>query len=79
MRLSQFNQLMSDEFGAAYAQVILRDLALTEFKDATGAAAIAAGEEPREVWFAICRANGVPKNRWHGFDKKKRSEHKDEN
>ena len=71
MRLSQFNQLLVDEFGDAYGQVLLRDLALTELDDQTGAQALAGGEDPRNVWLALCRAAGVPKTRWHGFDKKK--------
>lgn len=78
MRLSQFNQLMQDEFGAAYAQVLVRDSVLTELGDRTGSQALVAGTDPREVWLAICRLAGVPKTRWHGVDKKKPSEHKDE-
>ena len=78
MRLSQFQQLMTDEFGVAYSQVLLNDLVLTDLADKTGSAALAAGEDPRLVWLAICRVAGVPKSRWHGFDKKKASEQKDE-
>lgn len=70
MRLSQFNELLNDEFGAAYGQVLLKDLVLTELKDQTGRQALEAGEDPREVWFALCRATGVPKDRWHGQLKK---------
>ncbi len=78
MRLSQFQQLMTDEFGESYAQVLLNDLALTELHDLTGQAALDAGESPKAVWLAICKASGVPKSRWHGFDKKKQSEQKNE-
>ena len=78
MRLSQFQQLMIDEFGEAYSRVLLADLVLTDLGDKTGDAAIASGIDPRAVWQAICKASGVPKSRWHGFDKKKPSEHKDE-
>lgn len=78
VRLSQFQQLMSDEFGDAYAQVLLNDLVLTELHDLTGQAALISGESPKAVWLAICRASGVPKSRWHGFDKKKPSEQKNE-
>jgi hypothetical protein len=69
---------MSDEFGEAYSRVLLSDLVLTELSDKTGEDALAAGEDPRIVWLSICRAVGVPKSRWHGFDKKKPSEQKDE-
>ena len=69
MRLSKFNELMTDEFGEAYAQVLLRDLALTDLGDKTGEVAIASGENPKDVWFAICKTVGVPKDRWHGLNK----------
>ena len=78
MRLSHFQNLMQDEFGAAYSNILLADQVLTELGDKTGAEALAAGVDPREVWLALCKNNGVPKSRWHGFDKKKQSEHKDE-
>lgn len=74
MRLSKFRQLMNDEFGPAYAAVIQTDLVLSEFNDRTAAQLIAAGEDLRAVWFAICRANNVPQARWNGIDKPKRTE-----
>ena len=70
MRLSQFNELMNDEFGAEYAAVLLRDLALTSLADRTGQRALADGEDPKDIWLAICAATGVPKDRWHGQSKK---------
>ncbi|MEO0048733.1 MAG: hypothetical protein RL556_65 [Actinomycetota bacterium] len=70
MRLSKFNELMNDEFGAAYSQVLLQDLVLTELKDRTGAKALADGVDPKDVWQAICLAAEVPKARWHGVNKK---------
>lgn len=69
MRLSQFNQLMSDEFGFEYSSVIRRDLVLGDLNDLTADRAIAAGFDPKEVWNAVCRAEGVPKERWHGLNK----------
>jgi hypothetical protein len=66
MKLSQFNDLMTDEFGAAYAQVISRDMVLSSLGDQTAAVALAAGENPKLVWLALCEANGVPKERWAG-------------
>ncbi|MEN9748720.1 MAG: hypothetical protein RLZZ603_1412 [Actinomycetota bacterium] len=71
MRLSQFSELMNDEFGAPYARVLLDDLVLGSLNDLTGAQALAAGVDPREVWQAICRQNGVPAERWHGKSKPK--------
>lgn len=69
MRLSQFNQLMSDEFGLEYSSVIRRDLVLGDLGDKTADSAISAGADPKEVWLAVCKASGVPKDRWHGLNK----------
>ncbi len=66
MRLSHFNTLMTDEFGRAYAQVIARDLVLGALGDRTADQALAAGEDPKDVWLALCEANQVPKERWAG-------------
>jgi hypothetical protein len=60
---------MTDEFGAAYAAVIETDLVLTELGDRTAKQCHASGEDLREVWLAICRANSVPQSRWHGLNK----------
>lgn len=74
MRLSKFKELMAEEFGTGYATVLEADLVLTEFKDRTPARLIADGEDVREIWLAICRATEVPKERWHGKPKPKKSE-----
>jgi len=66
---------MDEEFGSAYAGVIEKDLALTEFGDRTAAKSLADGEDPREVWLAICRVNEVPKSRWHGKSKSTKKQH----
>lgn len=71
MRLSQFNDLMNDEFGAPYATVLLQDLVLGGLGDRTGAQALAAGVDPRAVWLEICKQNEVPAERWHGKNKPK--------
>ncbi len=69
MRLSKFKELIRDEFGDAYGAVICRDLVITELADKTPDAAIAAGVDPRDVWFAICKSQSVPEARWHGVNK----------
>jgi hypothetical protein len=69
LRLSKFRELMNDEFGVAYAAVLEADLVLTELGDRTGAACLAAGVDPKEIWIAICKANNVPESRWHGLNK----------
>ena len=75
MRLSQFHELMADEFGKLHSEVIIRDFALLELGDQTAATLLAKGEEPKEIWLAICRAQGVPKQRWSGLDKKAKKQH----
>ncbi len=72
MRLSQFNELMIDEFGREYAAVISRDLVLGVLLDKTADQAMAEGVDPREIWLAICEAAGVPKSRRHGANKDKK-------
>lgn len=66
MRLTKFQELMNDEFGSAYAQVLLDDLVLGSLGDRTGRQVLASGDDPRLVWLAICEAESVPRERWHG-------------
>jgi Protein of unknown function (DUF3046) len=73
LRLTKFNELMSDEFGPAYASVLMKDLVLGALGDKTGSQLIAAGEDPRNVWIAICEAQSVPKERWHGRNTPKKA------
>jgi hypothetical protein len=66
---------MADEFGESQAQAIISDLALLELGDSTAGELLAAGEDPRVLWLAICRMQGVPKERWDGLDKKAKNRH----
>ncbi|WP_084361705.1 DUF3046 domain-containing protein [Herbiconiux solani] len=66
MRLSQFRQAVSDEFGVAYGQVVTNDLVLVDLGDLTAEQALRSGIPPREVWLAVCRAADVPPARRHG-------------
>ena len=75
MRLSQFHELMADEFGKPQSEVLIRDLALFELGDKTASVLLAQGEDPRQIWLAICRAQQVPKDRWSGLDKKAKKQH----
>jgi len=70
VRLSQFQELMADEFGEVHASVLLNDLVLLPLGEKTGQAALDAGEDPRDVWLAICAAMDVPRDRWHGKPQK---------
>jgi hypothetical protein len=56
---------MDDEFGA-YGRVLSHDLVLSSIGSRTAEQAIAAGMPVREVWLALCEAQEVPRERWHG-------------
>lgn len=64
MRMTEFHSLMEAEFGTARGDALLRDHALSAFGGKTGAQAIAAGAEPRDVWRALCAEFDVPRVRW---------------
>lgn len=46
--------------------MLRRDTVLVELGNRTADDAIAAGVPAREVWLALCRAQDVPRERWHG-------------
>ena len=66
MRLSEFRQAVNDEFGPGYGRVVTSDLVLPEFSGHSAEQALAAGEDIKNVWLALCRAADVPQSRWHG-------------
>jgi hypothetical protein len=74
VRLSQFHELMGDEFGP-HAEAIIRDFALFELGDKTAKTLLAEGVDPRQIWLAICSGQQVPKERWNGLDKKAKKQH----
>lgn len=67
MRISEFRILVHEEFGRALGDTLAADLVL-EPLDATAAAALQAGTDPRTVWFALCEAMDVPPERRLGQD-----------
>lgn len=75
MRLSKFNELLADEFGQAYGQVLMHDLVLGALQDRTGQQALTDGENPKDVWIALCQAMSVPRDRWHGLNKNPNKRH----
>lgn len=64
VRLTEFTELLTTEFGAATADSMLVDHALIEFGGKTAAQALESGVDPRDVWVALCRDFDVPRNRW---------------
>ena len=69
MTLSRFHELLLEEFGEQFSQVVLRDTRLLKFDDKTPDELLAAGLAPKEIWFAICDQLAVPRERWHGKTK----------
>ncbi|SIR86214.1 DUF3046 domain-containing protein [Williamsia sterculiae] len=65
MRLTDFTELMRNEFGTMASDSMLRDHVLSDLGNRTGAVAIEEGVDPREVWLALCRDFDVPRDRWY--------------
>lgn len=69
MRERDFWQLVDEVFGAAYGRALAREQVLPALDGRTPAVALADGDEPRDVWHALCDALDVPDaDRW-GTDK----------
>jgi hypothetical protein len=60
VRLTEFWTKMEAQFGAAYADSIARDQVLGTLGGRTAVEALAAGEDPKAVWRAMCEAFEVP-------------------
>lgn len=65
MKISEFQRAVADEFGA-FGRVLLRDTVIVELGNRTADEALASGASARDVWLALCRAQDVPRQRWHG-------------
>ena len=63
VRLTHFRQLMDDEFGAVRAGSIARDHVFGALGSRTVAQALEDGDEPRDVWRAVCAEFDVPAER----------------
>ncbi|WP_300013789.1 DUF3046 domain-containing protein [Pseudonocardia sp.] len=63
MRLTQFRELMADEFGAVRAAAVAQDHVFAELGGRTVEQALEHGIDPREVWRAVCAAYDVPPSR----------------
>ena len=60
MRVSEFWFLAEEEFGRVHARSLAADLTLSVLGDRTADRALAEGEDPRNVWQAMCDALDVP-------------------
>lgn len=63
MRLTEFHQLVRDEFGQMRGDALLVDHVLLGLGGKTAAEAIEDGQEPREVWRELCIEFDVPPQR----------------
>ena len=70
MKLSEFERAIADEFGV-HGRVLRRDTVVVALGNRTPDEALAAGIPAREVWFALCAAQEVPPERWHGAGRPK--------
>jgi hypothetical protein len=64
VRLTEFRELVTMRFGAAYGASVLTDHVLNGFDGRTAAQLIEDGVEPREVWRALCVDFDVPRDQW---------------
>ncbi len=63
MRLSDFWERMRAELGEAYAESYARDIVIAELGGRTVEQALAAGEDTKTVWRAVCAALELPPSR----------------
>lgn len=63
VRLTEFHELVRDEFGQARGDSLLVDHVLPSLGGKSAAEAIEAGQEPREVWRELCAEFDVPPQR----------------
>lgn len=68
MRLTEFHQLVEDEFGKERAQWIISSQVLPQ-SDKTAAELIESGVDPRVVWQGLCDSFDVPEERRLGVDR----------
>ncbi|SDR95050.1 DUF3046 domain-containing protein [Corynebacterium timonense] len=68
MRLTEFEQLVEDEFGPAKARWVTESQVLPKY-NATAAEIIERGIDPREAWIELCEAFDVPAERRLGVDR----------
>ena len=60
MRLTEFWDRMRAQFGDSYAASVAKDYVLAGLGGRTADQALAAGENPKTVWRAVCEAFDVP-------------------
>ncbi len=64
MRLTEFHELVTEQFGSIYGASVLVDHVLASLGERTAAQAVQDGVDPREVWRALCADFDVPRDQW---------------
>ncbi|AKS34770.1 DUF3046 domain-containing protein [Mycolicibacterium goodii] len=64
MRLTEFHELVDNQFGSIRGRSLLVDHVLSDLGGRTAAEAIEEGVEPRQVWRALCADFDVPRDQW---------------
>ena len=73
MKVSEFRLAVDEEFGGRLGRVLVHELVIDELGGRTAEQALAGGVATGDVWSALCRANDVPRERWHGRGRPVRS------
>jgi hypothetical protein len=60
VRLTEFWERMEGRFGTSYASSVARDQVIGRLGNRTAHEALAAGEDVRDVWLAVCEHFEVP-------------------
>jgi hypothetical protein len=66
VRTSEFWALVDDEFGESRGRALVKDQVLQGLRFRTAQAALSAGDDLRDIWFALCDEMDVPQGRRWG-------------
>lgn len=64
MRLTEFHELVEQQFGPVRGASIIVDHVLSGLDGRTSVRAIEDGVDPRDVWRALCADFDVPRDQW---------------
>jgi DUF3046 family protein len=64
VRLTEFHELVAQQFGPVRGPSILVDHVLASLGGRTAAQAVEDGVDPRDVWRALCADFDVPRDQW---------------
>jgi len=67
VRLTEFRGLMEAQFGPSRAPSVARDHIFSALDGRTADEALAGGEDPKAVWFAVCDAYDIPEALRYGL------------